>query len=200
MSEFGETRRSRPLGQAGFSLVESMIVVAVLGIITAISVVTINSSRLGLTGDGAMRVVLAQMNQARELAITQRRNMQLVFVGSNVMQIKREEVPAGTLTTIASVSFEGRMQFLRPIASTPENVVTLPANSPTAFNDADGNPAGEMKFAPDGTFVDQLGRSLNGTVFVALANDTLSCRAIAILGSTGRIKAYRWDGAQWKVV
>jgi prepilin-type N-terminal cleavage/methylation domain-containing protein len=186
--------------QAGFSLVEMMIVLGVLGIITAISVVTINSSRLGLTGDGAMRVVLAQMNQARELAITQRRNMQLVFVGSNVIQIKREEVPAVappalTLTTIGTVSFEGRMQFLRPIASTPDNVVTLPTASATAFGTAT-----EMKFTPEGTFVDQLGQTLNGTVFVALANDTLSCRAITILGSTGRVKAYRWDGSQWKVV
>jgi hypothetical protein len=57
-----------------------------------------------------------------------------------------------------------------------------------------------MKFTPEGTFVDELGQTLNGTVFVALANDTLSCRAITILGSTGRVRAYRWDGSQWKVV
>ena len=50
--------------------------------------------RQALTGDGAMRVVLAQMNQARELAITQRRNMRVTFTGSNVVQIMREEVPA----------------------------------------------------------------------------------------------------------
>lgn len=187
--------RSR-VGQAGYSLVEMMIVLGILGIITAISVVTINSSRLGLTGDGAMRVVLAQMNQARELAITQRRNMQLVFVGNNVMQIKREEVPGGALTLISSVSFEGRMQYLRPVASTPENQTTLPATAAVAF----GTSATEYKFAPDGTFVDQLGQTLNGTVFVALSNDTLSCRAITVLGSTGRIRAYRWDGGQWKVV
>jgi prepilin-type N-terminal cleavage/methylation domain-containing protein len=186
--------------QTGFSLVEMMIVVSVLGIITAMSVVTINSSRLGLTGDGAMRVVLAQVNQAHELAITQRRNMRLVFVGTNTIEIKREEVPGGTLTTISSVAFEGRMQYLRPIGSTPENVSMLPASSATPFNDADGNQASEMKFAPDGTFVDQLGRTLNGSVFVALPNDTLSCRAVTILGATGRIRAYRWDGSQWKVV
>ena len=182
--------------QAGFSLVEMMIVLGVLGIITAISVVTINSSRLGLTGDGAMRVVLAQMNQARELAITQRRNMQLIFIGSNVIQIKREEVPGGTLTLVSSVSFEGRMQFLRPISTNTPDGAALPATSAVAF----GTTATEFKFAPDGTFVDDRGQSLNGTVFVALANDTLSCRAITILGATGRVRAYRWDGSQWKVV
>ena len=40
-----------------------------------------------------MRVVLAQMNQAKELAITQRRNMRITFIGNNSVQIVREEVP-----------------------------------------------------------------------------------------------------------
>jgi prepilin-type N-terminal cleavage/methylation domain-containing protein len=194
--------RSR-VRQEGFSLIEMLIVLAVLGIITALSVVTINSSRLGLTGDGAMRVVLSQMNQARELAITQRRNMQLVFVGSNVIQIKREEVPAaGGLTTISSVSFEGRMQFLRPISTnTPDGaIVANPLTPALAFPTGASSYATEFKFSPDGTFIDQLGQTLNGTVFVALPNDTLSSRAISILGSTGRVRAYRWDGTQWKGV
>jgi prepilin-type N-terminal cleavage/methylation domain-containing protein len=204
------TRRDRAR-QAGFSLVEVMIVTAIMGVVTGIAVLTISSSRQGLIGDGAMRVVLAQMNQAKELAITQRRNMRLTFTGNNSVQIVREEVPGPTLTTLSSVPFENRLQYLRP-AGVPD--LTNPGNAPT-LNElaavaspslststavAFGNGTTQIRFAPDGTLVDQDGNTVNGTVFVALTNQTLSTRAIAIFGSTGRIRAYRWDGRNWKPV
>jgi hypothetical protein len=188
-----------------------MIVTAIMGLITGIAVLTISTSRQGLIGDGAMRVVLAQLNQAKELAITQRRNMRITFTGNNSVQIVREEVPGPTLTTISSVPFEGGLQFLRP-AGVPDltnagNVPTLnelaAVASPllsTSTAVAFGNATSQMRFSPDGTLVDQDGTALNGTVFVGLANQTLSTRAVAMFGSTGRIRAYRWDGRNWKPV
>ena len=195
MSDFGRPpRRARLVGQAGFSLIEIMIVTAVMGIVTGIAVVTISSSRQGLNGDGAMRTVLSQMNSAREQAITQRRNMRLTFTGTNSIQIVREEVPGPTLTTITSVPFEGGVQFL--------TVTGLP-DTPEAFGNSTATYFGaatEIKFAPDGTLVDQNGNTVNGTVFVAIAGQTLSARAVTIFGSTGRVRAYRWDGRAWMAV
>jgi prepilin-type N-terminal cleavage/methylation domain-containing protein len=195
MSQFDRSPRpSRRLAQAGYSLVEMMIVLGVMGVISAVAVVTISSSRQGLQGDGAMRTVMAQVTQARELAITQRRNMRLTFTGTSSVQIVREEVPGPTLTTLSSVPFEGGVQFLL--------IPTLP-DTPDAFGNATAlafNGATEIKFGPDGTLVDQNGNSLNGTVFVALANNKLSARAVTILGSTGRVRAYRWDGTAWRTV
>ena len=188
-----------------------MIVTAIMGVVTGIAVLTISTARQGLIGDGAMRVVLAQMNQAKELAITQRRNMRLTFTGTNSMQIVREEVPGPTLTTLSSVPFENSLQFLKP-ASVPDlayagNIPTLnelaavasPSLS-TSTAVAFGAATTQMRFSPDGTLVDQDGTALNGTVFVALVNQALSTRAVAIFGSTGRIRAYRWDGRNWKPV
>jgi hypothetical protein len=60
-----------------------------------------------------------------------------------------------------------------------------------------------IKFAPDGTLVDQSGQGLNGSVFMAIPNiqgTNLSARAITVLGSTGRVRGYRWDGSKWNVV
>src|SRR6185295_18650434 len=212
MRHSAESRTSRDrVRQAGFSLVEVMIVMGVMGVITGIAVLTISTSRQGLIGDGAMRVVLAQMNQAKELAITQRRNMRLTFLGNNSVQIVREEVPGPTLTTISSVPFENRLTYLRP-AGVPDltnagNVPTLnelaavasPSLS-TSTAVAFGNGTTQIRFAPDGTLVDQDGNTVNGTVFVALTNQKLSTRAVEIFGSTGRIRAYRWDGRNWKPV
>jgi prepilin-type N-terminal cleavage/methylation domain-containing protein len=200
MSHSRKTAVDRRRGQAGFSLIEIMIVTSVMAIVTGIAVVTISTSRSGLKGDGAMRTVFSTMNAARERAITQRRNMRLTFT-SNSIQIVREEVPGPTLTTLSSVPFEGgvTLQLVSGLGDTPE-----------AFGSATGsglNLAGvafatatEVKFAPDGTLVDQNGIALNGTVFLGLANEKLSGRAVTIFGSTGRVRAYRWDGAAWRAV
>src|SRR5450755_2670028 len=108
MSEVAElSLQERVSAQAGYSLIELMFVTGIMAVVIGIAVVQIGSSRQRLNGDGAMRVVLSQANQARELAITQRRNMRLTFDSGNLVQIIREEVPGPTLTTISTVVFEG---------------------------------------------------------------------------------------------
>ena len=72
--------------QQGYSLIEMMIVVGVMGVVTGIAVLQVGSSKQAFAGDGAMRVVLAQLTQARELAITQRRNIRVAFAGTSVVQ------------------------------------------------------------------------------------------------------------------
>ncbi len=207
MSGFFRFRPGRPIpAQAGFTLVETMVVTAIAGILTGIAVVQISSSRQGLIGDGAMRVVLSQLNQAKEQAITQRRNMRITFSGTNTIQVCREEVPSGTCTTISSVPFESGLTFQRP-ASVPDLSPSTTELASVASPSLSASPAiafggatTQLRFAPDGTLIDQDGVTANGTVFVALSNQLLSSRAVAIFGSTGRIRAYRWDGRSWKVV
>ena len=179
--------------QTGYSLIELMLVVATMGVVTAMAALQIGSSRVGLNGDGAMRVVLSQLNQARELAITQRRNMRLTFTGTTTT-VTREEVPGPTLTTLSSVPFEGSLQFVL-VSGLPDTPDAFGNSSAVAFGTAT-----EVKFSPDGTLVDQNGATLNGTVFVALPNQKLSARAVTVFGSTGRVRAFRWDGASWKAV
>ena len=61
--------------------------------------------------------------------------------------------------------------------------------------------ATEVKFAPDGTLVNQSGATLNGTrVPGDHERQPLSARAVTVLGSTGRVRGYRWDGRAWKLV
>ena len=92
--------------------------------------------RRSMQGDGAMRLVMSQLNMAREMAVTQRRNMEIKFVGTNwVPQVVRHEVPAGP-TTLSSVAFEGNAPFTRCSTITP----TRPTASAKAARRRSGRP------------------------------------------------------------
>lgn len=171
---------------------ELMVVVAIAGAVTSMAVIQMSASRMGFKGDGGMRVILSQMNQAREMAITQRRSMRVSFVPPNLMQITREEVPGPTTTVVSSVLMEGGVQFV---------LVTGVPDSPDAFGNSTAvsfGAATEVKFRPDGTLVNQDGAMLNGSIFTANPTIKLSARAVTVLGSTGRVRGYRWDGRAWK--
>jgi prepilin-type N-terminal cleavage/methylation domain-containing protein len=178
--------------EAGFSLVELMLVVGIIGVLTGMAVLQINAARPGFVGDGAARVILGQMNQAREMAITQRRYMRVVFTAPNVVQIVREDTPA-TTTTLSSVPVEGGMKFAL--------VPTIP-DTPDQFGNSAAVAFGvvtNVKFTPEGTLVNQDGQATNGTVFLSMLNNALSARAITVLGSTGRIRLYKWNGRAWNL-
>jgi type II secretory pathway pseudopilin PulG len=184
--------RRRFWSEAGYNIIEMVFVVGIMGVLTGTAVLQIESSRPGLNSDGAMRVLIAQLNQARESAITQRRYMRLVFTAPNTIQIVREELD-GTTTTLSSVLFEGGVTF---------SLVGGVPDTPDAFGNSAAiyfGSATNQKFGPDGTFVNQVGSMVNGSVFVSLLNQKRSVRAVTILGSTGRIQAYRFDGAVWKL-
>jgi prepilin-type N-terminal cleavage/methylation domain-containing protein len=184
-------RRFHTQSDTGFSALELLMTIVIIGIVSAIALVQIGAVRQSLNGDSGMRVVLAQLNLARELSIAERRTVRLQFVNPNTLQIIRNDVPAGT-TMLSSAVFEGGVEF----ALTPG----VP-DTPDAFGSAqsvDFGAALSIVFNSDGTLVDERGRTINGTVFLAVRGGRArSVRAITVLGSTGRIRAYRWSGAEW---
>jgi prepilin-type N-terminal cleavage/methylation domain-containing protein len=193
---------------AGFSLVEMMIVVGLGAVLTGMAVAQISISGQGTKGDGGMRVVLGLMNQARQTAIQQRRYVRVVFTTPNLMQVVEENTVTATVactatcTTLQSAFLEGNVQFgvVTGVPDTPDAFGSNAAafnsgTSPVAFGSAT-----IMRFAPDGTLVNQNGVFTNGTVFLAIPSTVLSSRAVTVLGATGRVRGYRWIGNQWNVV
>jgi prepilin-type N-terminal cleavage/methylation domain-containing protein len=197
--------RRRVLTQHGYTLVETMMVLGVIGILSAMAVVQVGTSRNGAKGDAAMRVVLSQMNQAREIAITQRRYVRVTFdAAANQVCIVREDTTS-TTTTLALVPFEGAVKFSL-ITGLPDTPDAFGKTTATTFTSSSGTFASACgstsvaKFTPDGTLVDWNGRTANGSVFLAIPNIGESARAVTVLGSTGRVRGYRWNGTTWKVV
>ena len=177
----------------GFSMIETMFVTGLIGVIASIALVQMGNSRPALKGDGGMRVVLAQMNQARELAITQRHYMRVVFTAPNQLQVVREDTLL-TTTVLSTALIEGGVEY-GLITGLPDTPDAFGQSAPISFGSATN-----VKFAPDGTLVNQDGRTTNGSVFVEWQHIKLSARAVTVLGSTGRVRGYRWDGRNWKLV
>jgi prepilin-type N-terminal cleavage/methylation domain-containing protein len=143
--------RTRALRTAGFSATEMLLVITVLGIVASMAVFQIEAARPGIRGDGAMRALMTQLTTARELAMSERRNIEIAFPASNQVSIIRHEVPAGT-TTLRTVALEGGVEFrlIPGVGDTPE------AFGNGAAVDFDG--AGVVMFSTDGSLIDATGK------------------------------------------
>jgi prepilin-type N-terminal cleavage/methylation domain-containing protein len=183
----------RARSQRGFSLLEIMAVLAIMGIVGGMATASMTSSRRAMQGDGAMRLLMGELALAREMAVTQRRDMQIKFVGTNWVQVIRQEIPAGT-KVLESVYFEGNVQFA---------LIPGIGDTPDGFGTANGVAFGltqSLTFNTEGTLVDDAGNPINGTVFLSIANIKQSQRAVTVMGSTGRVRGYKWTGTGWNRV
>jgi hypothetical protein len=137
------------------------------------------------------------LRSARELAISHRCEVQVQFVGTNQLtltQIWTAGVPPAPVTT----TFEGGAQYT-VFAGVPD--VPAPYNfgntSPIYFGGIAGGPP-TMKFTTNGSFIDGGNTLLNGTVFLGIPGNSSTARAITVLGATGRVREYHWNGTQWQ--
>jgi prepilin-type N-terminal cleavage/methylation domain-containing protein len=179
--------------QAGYSIIELLVVVGIASVLSAMAMFEIGNARPAYKGDGAMRVIMAQMNTAREMAITQRRYMEVVFASGNQVQIVRHDAGAAT-TVLSTIPLEGGVKFAL-LAAVPD--------TPDAFGNhsaVDFGSATKFMFGTDGRLIDQGGGLINGTIYLAVPNEPRSQRAVTILGNTGRVRGYKWNGAAWTLV
>jgi prepilin-type N-terminal cleavage/methylation domain-containing protein len=182
--------------ERGISLIEIMVALAIIGIMTSMAMIQIGAVRPGLQADGAMRVVMSQLNSARETAISQRRRVEVKFLQGYWVQVIRHNLPAGT-TMLAEVPFEGGVRFgLAPnVQDTPDGFGNV---APVSFG-----AAATVMFNTEGMLVDSGGIPVNGTVFLLIPTDNGasfqqgSFRAVTVLGATGRVRGFRWNGGQW---
>ena len=172
--------------QHGFTLLEAMATISITAVVGSMATAGIVTARRNYQGDGAMRVVMAQLNLAREMAITQRHNMEIQFVGGNWIRVVRHEIDPAVTTVLANVALEGNAQFALT-TGVPDTPDGFGATSAIEFG-----AAATVMFTTDGTLIDSGGTPVNGTVFLSIQNQQSSTRAVTVLGSTGRVRGYKW--------
>jgi len=183
--------------QGGFSLLELLTAIAILMIVSGMAIINFSSVIPNHKANSAMNQVLSQLRSARAKAIAHRCEVQVQFVGTNQLTIS-EIWLKGVPPPPTTVSFEGGGTFMvfngLPDIPAPYNFGN---SSAIIFGGVAGGPP-VMKFTTNGSFIDGGNTLVNGTVFLGIPGNSQTARAVSILGATGRVRQYHWDGNQWQ--
>ena len=182
---------TRTRSQTGTSLLEMLLVVAIMAVVGGMATARLSSALRAIQSDGAMRIVMTELSTARDMAMTQRRNMEIQFVGGNWVRVIRHEAPGVATTVLRSVALESNATFSLA-AGVPDTPDAFGNNGAVAFGAAQ-----TVMFGTDGTLIDANGNPANGSVFLTIASEPLSARAVTVLGATGRVRGYKWYGTGW---
>jgi prepilin-type N-terminal cleavage/methylation domain-containing protein len=181
--------------EAGFSLLEIMVVVGIMGVLAAMAIMVSPSYTEHARAEAGIAQVMDALRLARETAISQRRNVEVRFIGLTAIQTAREDIGANGVVTgttvLRTVEFESNMKFLQQ-PGVPDTPDLFGNGAAVAFG-----PSPTRVFTSEGTFVNQQGDPLNGTVFLSIPGKPLSARAITIFGPTALLRAWRWNGREW---
>jgi prepilin-type N-terminal cleavage/methylation domain-containing protein len=186
------TIHHRSRTERGFSLLELVVVMAIAVTVATIAIAGFSNSIRQAKADGGLAQVEAALQAARELSISQRRNVELQFAGDDMIQLIRIEVPGPSTTMMRSMELEGGVEF-RLTDGVP--------NTPDALGNASalaiGSSALPAMFTTDGSFIDANGDVTNATLFLGKPGDSLAARAISIFGPTGAMRLWAWNGRAW---
>jgi prepilin-type N-terminal cleavage/methylation domain-containing protein len=181
--------------ERGFTLVETLIVMGIIAVVCAGAVVSTTAALPSYRADSAMAQITSQLRSARQRAISQRHLVQVSFSGTNTMTFT-DVLVKGVAPAPAKVQFEGGGIFAT-VATVGDTPMKFGNASAICFGGA-ATPPPQMYFTSTGAFVDGANNALNGTVFISVQGRANSARAVTVMGATGRIRPYHFDGTQWQ--
>ena len=181
----------------GFSLIEMMVVIALLLIVAAFSIMAIQPALRQGRVTNAYNTTLMAMRQARDISVAQR---QIYFVTlSNAAvpnTITITQGSTGTVTATYLLPTDVAFDAEPGLPTSPTVAPTTPDGfglGATAIDFDQGIALGAKNviyFYPDGSAADVLGNVNNGVVYVARPGFIDTSRAITLWGATGRLRGW----------
>jgi len=187
--------------QRGFTLLETVVTIAIMFTLAAIAIIQSFGSSQSYEANSAMDTIVAQLRVARELAITQRTNVKVAFVSTGASQQVQYQVLAQPNTNeangpVITSSLPSQTTFMLT-PGLPDTPMGFGNAAPIYIGNVSGGPA-IMEFTSTGQFTDQTGFNvLNGTLFIGVTGQTNTARAVTVMGGTGRVRQYVWTGSSW---
>jgi prepilin-type N-terminal cleavage/methylation domain-containing protein len=205
--------------QQGFSLIELVIVVAVMAIVSAMAIMSTMRPSATARANNAADAVVNTLRQGRLLAITKRRNVVISLTGTNQLQLTVQTLPgeAAPALPIPPVRLNdgikgGLLFYLFPtLPNTPMGPLGFGNTTAIDLEAVNGGTVGNaVMFSSSGSLVGAGGAApanyytvgnndpINATIFIGVQGDTTTARAITVTGSTGRVRSFSWNGTVWK--
>lgn len=179
----------------GFTITELMLAIAIGVIVVGMAMGGVPGLIKSSRADGGLTTAATGLRAARELSVSSRRNVRVTFGTNTIMNTRVEYCSptpcTPTTTLVRTTTLEGRADF-RLMTGVPDTPDGFGMASATAF----GSLVPAM-FTTDGSFINSNGDILNGTLFIGVAGDPLSARAITIFGATGAMRLWKWNGRAW---
>ena len=178
--------------ERGFSLVELLIVVAIILLVTAISVFNIAPALRQARVNTAQTTTITTLSLAREKAVSERRVYLVTFTAPGTITITQSATGqvVQTSTLPADVAFSNEPGIPSTILTTPDGFGTGAAAIDFDIGAGPGF-VNTVYFYPDGSARDINGRLNNGVVYIARPGELLSSRAVTVFGITGRVRGWR---------
>jgi type II secretory pathway pseudopilin PulG len=187
-------------------MLEMVVVIGVILVALSMALIQFQPSIQQFRANAARDQIQGALRQARELAISQRRYVQVQFNVSPpcppaaqvpaCIALTRLGGPADP-TVLYALPVESSVQFMTfaGMPDTPDGF-GVPPGGGIIFGGVVGGP-NTMMYQSDGTFVNGAGTTLNGTVFMGVPGIVSTARAVSVLGTTGRVRSYNGVGSAW---
>lgn len=182
--------------EAGFTVIELMLSIAIIGIVFGMAFEAFQNALPSMRADSGMQLLEAQLRQARQVSVDQRRYVQVTFQGTSELVAVIVGINGGSNTQLYDYFLPNRMVYklFTGVRDTPDG---YGSTSSVTYNCPGSTLPCTITFQSDGSVQDGQGGSQNGSIFIGIAGQTQTARAVTILSATGKIKGWRYNGTAW---
>jgi Tfp pilus assembly protein FimT len=200
------TRLAPQSAHSGFSTIDILIVVALIGVLTALAVPQFIGQRRLIRSAALTREFITQIRLARQQAMSQREAITLQYHHAQRRLVLIEHNASGPLV-LSDPGYPNTagstITRTTPLAvgglSTSEIAYGIPTGLPTGALDdgvtrtALSSSRVNITFQPDGSVIDANGNPVNRALFIYNTQaPTDTAAAISVLGAAGRVKLWRY--------
>jgi len=196
-AKFGAARQTKSC-ERGFSMIELMVVIMIILIVSAIAIISVTPGMQEAQVDAEMRSVIATVRQAREFAIANRRYVQISFPANNQIAVTEMNTltPGAGVVNPVLTTLTLTPQFVFNLDGMPDTPDAFGNAGPIVFEGIVNGPVGGMVFQSDGELLDGgTFLPINGSIFMGYPALPSTARAVTVLGTTGRVRAWKSNGS-----